>query len=122
MPNQNTPEPPIGDLKSDEELAQEELKILEEAAKLADETEKTQEEFQEEVGRIQQEHPNLVFEPNPNLIGNGVEMSSEMMEWAYGIMNRVPRRKTKATKSTITKAERMKKRKAQKKARMKNRR
>ena len=123
MTDQNTPDLPIGDLKTDEELAEEELKILEEAAKLADETEKTQEEFQEEVGRIQQEHPNLVFEPNPNAIGQGIQMSPEMMEWAYvhGIMSRMPQKKVRPTKANRTRAERVKKRKAQKKARRKGR-
>lgn len=124
MPNQETPDNNIGNIKSDDELAQEELKILEEASRLADDIEDSEEEIQKEVERIQQEHPNLVFEPNPNLIGNGVQISPELLEWAvtHGVMSKMPHKKAKHTKHTMSKAERIKKRKAQKKARRKNRR
>lgn len=115
---------PIGDIRPDEELAQEELKILEEANRIADEVEGSEEQIQEEIERIQKDNPNLVFEANPNLIGNGVQVSPELMEWAtaHGVMSKFPRAKSKHTKKAITNAERVKKRKAQKKARKKNRR
>lgn len=120
MPDQDVP---IGDLRPDEELAQEELDILEEAAKLADDAAGDQDKIQEEVERIQQEHPNLVFEPNPNLIGNGVQMSPELLEWAYAnsIMSRIPQKKG-GTKAKVTRADRVRRRKMQKKSRKKNRR
>lgn len=123
MSNQETPDTNIGNLKTDEELAEQELEVLAEANKIADEVEDSEAEINEEVERILKENPNLVYEPNPNLIGNGVEVSPQLMEWAlaHGVMSKVKHRKAKPTKSTIGRAERTKKRKAKKKARKKNR-
>lgn len=72
----------IGKLQETEELISEEEKILAEAAKLAEEAEEDQRKINEEVERIQKDHPELVFEPNPSLIGSGVQMSPEMLQWA----------------------------------------
>ncbi len=116
----------LGVAETDELLAEQE-QILKEAQELAEEADATEAELQEELKRIQEQHPNLVFEENPNLIGNGVEMSPELMEWAltHGVFSKMrPRRFDRyghKTKKHIPKALRKSKRKMQKMARRKNR-
>lgn len=116
----------LGVTETDDLLAEQE-QILKEAQEMAAEAETVEAEMQEELKRIQEEHPNLVFEENPNLIGGGVQVSPELMEWALtqGIFSKLrPRRfdrKGHKTKKHIRPELRKQKRKMQKLARRKNR-
>ena len=108
-----------------ERLAEEEEKILAEAEKLTEEAERQEREIMEEVERIKADNPELVFEPNPNIIGDGVTISPDVMKWAlahgmFGKPQRLPGQPHPRKKS-VPHAKRVSRRKMQKKSRKANR-
>ena len=110
--------------KEAEEAAAEEQQIREEADKLVAEAEAEEKALLEEVERLTEENPNLVFEQDPNLIGDGVHISPDVIRWAlaHGAFGKPKGFKSQYTKKRVTEAKRKSRRKLQKKSRKANRR
>lgn len=108
-----------------ERLVKEEEQLLAEAERLTEEAEREEREIMEEVERIKADNPNLVFEENPNLIGDGVTFSPDMMKWAmaHGMFRKAQRvaGQPHPRKKTVTPKQRAGRRKLQKKSRKANR-